>query len=196
MWGYIYTHIFFFDFVILYLDFNHHWERDMDCIYIYILHGSVYDPGFRAFYIHGTKWRLKKDYWYGGFFVQNVGGYLCECVWTFLRYQMLVYLFLMFANVLACIFTYVHILPPSVDGKGWDEERECEKGRADVWGMDCCNQKKKAILIAAIHPSSASRTKRAWNSIITTILTFNYFDTHAHNEPQLFEQKNNHINQV
>ena len=37
----------------------------------------------------------------------------------------------MFAYILACIFTYVHIFPRSVDGKGRDEGRECEEGKVN-----------------------------------------------------------------
>ena len=40
----------------------------------------------------------------------------------------------MFAYVLACIFIYLHIFPQSVDGKGWDKWRECEKGKVDDGG--------------------------------------------------------------
>ena len=35
----------------------------------------------------------------------------------------------MFAYILASIFTYIHIFPLSVVGKGWHEGREREKGR-------------------------------------------------------------------
>ena len=36
-----------------------------------------------------------------------------------------------FAYILTCIFTYIHIFLLSVVGKGWNEGREWEKGRVD-----------------------------------------------------------------
>ena len=60
------------------------------------------------------------------------GCYSCLCVPKFLCYWMLVCLCMwtyIFAYVLAYIFTYLRILILTVDGKGLDKGRECDKGR-------------------------------------------------------------------
>ena len=47
-----------------------------------------------------------------------------------------------FAFILTCILTYIHIFPRSVVEKEWDEVRACQNGRVDEagWEMDCYNQ--------------------------------------------------------
>ena len=45
--------------------------------------------------------------------------------------QIYIHYVCMFVYVLACIFTDLHIFLLSVNGKEWDEGRECEKGRVN-----------------------------------------------------------------
>ena len=59
------------------------------------------------------------------------------CLW------MTIYIYIyMLEYILVSMFTYVHIFLLFVDGKRWDEERVCEKGRVDEeeWEMDFYNQ--------------------------------------------------------
>ena len=73
------------------------------------------------------------------FFSKRTGAYLCVCVQRFcvlLNVIMFVYVLLLarthirlFEYILTCIFTYVHILPLSIVGMGWDQGKEFEKRR-------------------------------------------------------------------
>ena len=86
-------------------------------------------------------------------FCSKIGGYLCIWVPKSVCYWMLVGLCMccwlrvliyarlrMYWNTSWHIYIFTHF-PAVCNGKGWDDGRECEKGRVGERGeMDCCNQ--------------------------------------------------------
>ena len=108
-------------------------------IYIYILHGSVCDLGFHALHICQTQLNVLKKRLINMVNFLFEGGF-CSCVCVPLNVCFFVYVMFVehtytsiFAFIMACIFTYIHIFLLSVVGKWWGKERECEKRRGR-WG--------------------------------------------------------------
>ena len=109
-------------------------------IYIYILHDSVCDPGFHALPIRQKEWKIFKKRPINMIDFLFKGGF-CLCVCVLLKVNTRAYVLSLahtymriFAHIVACIFTYAHIIPLSIVGKGWSKGRECKK-RDRRWGV-------------------------------------------------------------